>query len=547
MPLQIVPFWGILTPAMPESATEAPTVSAPSRVSLQPAPPLELSSSQRVKVTLGVMLGMFLGALEATVVSTAMPTVIASLGGLHIYSWVFSAYVLTSTVTVPVWGRLSDLYGRRPFVLAGIFIFLVGSVLSGLATSMTQLVIFRALQGLGAGALLPLGMTIIGEIYSLERRARMQGLFSGVWGLASIIGPLIGGFITDHLSWRWVFFINIPFGLLSAFLIGTALIEPKDHRKRVTIDYAGAVTLTVLLTLLLLALMNGGAQQDWRSPWVLGPLGIAVLLGVLLVHIERRAPDPIVPFSLFGHRIFSVSAGNGFFVGMAMFGSLSFIPLFVQGVIGTTATEAGTTLTPFMLAWVGFSVIGGRLILKVGYRVTALMGAALLVVGFIGLALMDAQTSRLFVMGALAVAGAGMGFSMITLLIAVQMTIPRTQLGIATSGTIFFRSIGGAVGVAVMGAVLAAQMQAQMERLMGLAGEAFSAERLADLVRHPDALLSPAARAQLEPSVLSALQEILAMALHGVFLVGLGAALLALGITLFLPKDRAHNHEREPF
>ncbi|MDW8329561.1 MAG: MDR family MFS transporter [Candidatus Bipolaricaulota bacterium] len=524
---------------MSESSTEAPTVSvraqggAQSRSPLQAAPVLELSSAQRVKVTLGVMLGMFLGALEATVVSTAMPTVIASLGGLHIYSWVFSAYVLTSTVTVPIWGRLSDLYGRRPFVLAGIFIFLVGSALSGMATSMAQLVIFRAIQGLGAGALLPLGMTIIGEIYSLERRARMQGLFSGVWGVASIIGPLIGGFITDHLSWRWVFYINIPFGLLAAFLIGTALLEPKDHRKRVTIDYAGAFTLTALLTLLLLALMNGGAQ--------LGLLGVAVLLGVLFVQIERRAQEPIVPLSLFAHRIFSVSAANGFFIGMAMFGSLSFIPLFVQGVIGTTATEAGTALTPFMLAWVGFSVLGGRLILKIGYRVTALMGAALLVVGFVGLALMDVHTSRLVVMSYLAIAGAGMGFSMITLLIAVQTTIPREQLGIATSGTIFFRSIGGAVGVAVMGAVLAAQMQAQMERLMGLSGGALSAEKLADLVRHPDALLSPAARAQLEPAVLNALQEILATALHGVFLFGLTAAVLALVITLFLPRDRARN------
>jgi EmrB/QacA subfamily drug resistance transporter len=531
---------------MPESSTGAPTVSvqnpaqagAHDRASLQAAPPLELSSAQRVKVTLGVMLGLFLGALEATVVSTAMPTVIASLGGLQIYSWVFSAYILTSTVTVPLWGRLSDLYGRRPFVLAGIFIFLLGSILSGLATSMTQLVIFRAVQGLGAGALLPLGMTIIGEIYSPEKRARMQGLFSGVWGLASIIGPLIGGFVTDHLSWRWVFYINIPFGLLAAFLIATALIEPRDHRKRVTIDYAGAFTLTAFLTLLLLALMNGGVPQDG---WGFGLLGLAALLGVLFVWIERRALEPIVPLSFFGHKIFSVSAGNGFFVGMAMFGSLSFIPLFVQGVIGTTATEAGTALTPFMLAWVGFSVLGGRLLLKIGYRVTALMGAALLVVGFIGLAWMDAQTSRPIVMGYLAIAGAGMGFSMITLLIAVQTSIPRAQLGIATSGTIFFRSIGGAVGVAVMGAVLTVQMQAQMGRLMGLAGDAFSAEKLADLVRHPDALLNPAARAQLPPPVLNALQEMLATALHGVFLVGLVAVVLAFVITLFLPKDRAHD------
>lgn len=503
--------------------------------------PLPLTPSQRTTVTLGVMLGLFLAALEATVVGTAMPTVIASLGGLHIYSWVFSGYILTSTVTVPLWGRLSDLYGRKLFILLGIGIFLLGSALSGMAASMTQLVIFRAIQGVGAGALLPLGMTIIGEIYSLEKRARMQGLFSGVWGLASIIGPLIGGFITDHLSWRWVFYINIPFGIAAALLIGLALVEPRDHRKKVTIDYAGAATLIALVTLLLLAL-GGAQQQSVGSSLTLGLLGVCALLLALFLAIERRAPEPIVPLSLFSHRIFSVSSVNGFFVGMAMFGSLSFIPLFVQGVIGTTATEAGTTLTPFMLCWVGFSVLGGRLILKIGYRPTALIGVGLIAIGFMGLALMDAETSRLVVMSYLATAGAGMGFSMVTLLIAVQTSVPRQQLGIATSGTVFFRSIGGAVGVAVMGAVLSAQMHLQTSRLSEISGGALPPDKLADLIRHPDALINPAARAQLPESTLNALQQILASALHGVFVVGLIVAILAFVATLFLPRGTAHEH-----
>ncbi len=527
----------------PESSVEI--VPSTQSASTEPAKivrpePLSLTPSQRTTVTLGVMLGLFLAALEATVVGTAMPTVIASLGGLHIYSWVFSAYILTSTVTVPLWGRLSDLYGRKRFILFGIAIFLLGSALSGMATSMAQLVLFRAIQGLGAGALLPLGMTIIGEIYSLERRARMQGLFSGVWGLASIIGPLIGGFITDHLSWRWVFYINIPCGIAAALLIGLALAEPRDHRKRVTIDYAGAATLIALVTLLLLAL--GGAQQNVGSSLTLGLLGVCALLLALFLAIERRAPEPIVPLSLFSHRIFSVSSVNGFFVGMAMFGSLSFIPLFVQGVIGTTATEAGTTLTPFMLCWVGFSVLGGRLILKIGYRPTALIGVGLITLGFMGLVLMNAETSRLVVMSYLATAGAGMGFSMVTLLIAVQTSVPRQQLGIATSGTVFFRSIGGAVGVAVMGAVLSAQMHVQMSRLSEISGGAWPPDKLADLIRHPDALVSPAARAQLPESILNALQQILASALHGVFVVGLIVAVLALLATLFLPRGTAHEH-----
>ncbi len=519
----------------PQSSVEAPSSEAPSKITL--SEPVPLTPSQQKIVTFGVMLGLFLGALESTVVGTAMPTVIASLGGLHIYSWVFSAYILTSTVTVPLWGRLSDLYGRKRFILAGIAIFLVGSALSGAATSMGQLVLFRALQGLGAGALLPLGMTIIGEIYSLEKRARMQGLFSGVWGLASIIGPLIGGFITDHLSWRWVFYINIPFGIAAALLIGLALVEPRDHRKRVSIDYAGAITLTLLATLLLVTL----GQQDWGIFLKLGLLSVCALLVFVFLAVERRASEPIVPLSLFRHRIFSVSSANGFFVGMAMFGSLSFIPLFVQGVIGTTATEAGTALTPFMLCWVGFSIVGSRLILKIGYRPTTLIGVGLLVLGFWGLATLNAQATRLAVMGYLAIAGAGMGFSMVTLLIAVQTSVPRDQLGIATSGTVFFRSIGGAVGVAVMGAVLSTQMNSQATQLPEL-GSLLPPEKLMDLLRHPDALLSPAARAQLPAPVESALQQILATALHWVFVVGLVVAIFALIVTLFLPKGTAHEH-----
>jgi MFS family permease len=298
------------------SESQSPLEATSSEAQITLSEPVPLTPSQQKTVTLGVMLGLFLGALESTVVGTAMPTVIASLGGLHIYSWVFSAYILTSTVTVPLWGRLSDLYGRKRFILLGIAIFLIGSALSGAATSMGQLVLFRALQGLGAGALLPLGMTIIGEIYSLEKRARMQGLFSGVWGLASIIGPLIGGFITDHLSWRWVFYINIPFGIAAALLIGLALVEPRDHRKSVSIDYAGAITLTLLATLLLVTL----GQQDWGILVKLGLLGVCALLVFVFLAVERRASEPIVPLSLFRHRIFSVSSANGFFVGMAMFG-----------------------------------------------------------------------------------------------------------------------------------------------------------------------------------------------------------------------------------
>src|SRR3954464_3566228 len=249
---------------------------------------LEMSKGRRMAVTAGVMTGMFLAALEATVVSTAMPTVIASLGGLSHYSWVFSAYLITSTVTVPVWGKLSDLYGRRLFYQLGIAVFLLGSILSGMSTSMTQLIAFRAIQGLGAGALIPLGMTIIGDVYTLQERARMQAIFSGVWGLSSVVGPVVGGFITDQLSWRWVFYINVPFGLAAAVIMQLALKEPK-RRERPAIDYAGAALLMAAITLLMLALVEGGATlATLLAAQNVALFAGALVLGVMFIWVERR-------------------------------------------------------------------------------------------------------------------------------------------------------------------------------------------------------------------------------------------------------------------
>src|SRR5215210_349491 len=336
-------------------------------------PHVALSISRRQAVTAGVMLGMFLAALEATVVGTAMPTIIAKLGGLGHYSWVFSAYLLTSTVTVPVWGRLSDLYGRRPLYLAGIIFFLIGSALSGASQSITQLIIFRAIQGFGAGALIPLSMTINGDIYTLTERARMQGLFSGVWGIASILGPLAGGFITDNLSWRWVFYINIPFGLAAAVVVGLALVEPK-RAERPIIDYGGAAWLTLAVTLLLLVLVESGDPRVWANPLMYALVAGSVIFSILFVRAERRAPEPIVPFSLFRNRVVAVGSVTAFMIGASMFGAISFIPLFVQGTLGGTATEAGVMLTPFLLGGVITAVLGGRLIFLIGYRPTILAG-----------------------------------------------------------------------------------------------------------------------------------------------------------------------------
>jgi len=497
-------------------------------------PHLVLSSTRRRVVTAGIMTGMFLAALEATVIATAMPTVIATLGGMNHYSWVFSAYLLSSTVSVPLWGKLSDLYGRKLFYQVGIVVFLIGSTLSGVATSMTQLIIYRTIQGIGAGALVPLGMTIVGEIYTLRERARMQGLFSGVWGVASVAGPLVGGFLTEQLSWRWVFFINIPFGIASAIIIGLGLGKDERHAKP-TIDYAGAITLTVSMTLLMLALVNGGSLASLLSPRNLMFLVLSVLLFVAFIRIERTAPEPIIPLDLFRNRVISLSTIIGFLAGVAMFGAITFVPLFAQAARGETATSAGTLLTPLMLSWVIVSVVAGPLLLRLGSRTMVVSGQLLMTIAFFVFASFGRETARQFLMIDLVVLGAGLGLTMLTLLLVVQHSVARAQLGIATSLNQFSRAIGGAVGVALMGAILSAGLASDL-RVSSQQG-AITTELAEKLAENPSALIDPAAQRQVSPSVLDLLRSALATSLRPVFLLGGILSGLAVLFALALPRE----------
>jgi EmrB/QacA subfamily drug resistance transporter len=446
---------------------------------------------------------MSLGALEATVVSTAMPTVIATLGGLAHYSWVFSAYLLTSTASVPIWGRWSDLYGRRRMYLIGVAVFLVGSVLSGAATNMTWLIVARALQGLGAGAIIPLSMTIIGELYALAERARTQALFSGVWGVASITGPLVGGYITDALSWRWVFYLNVPFSLVCMSVIALAY-PPSRGAKPVRVDWLGATLLFVGVSTLLLALGNDtGPTTLWTV--------LTVVLLAWFVLVERRAAEPILPIDLLQHPVMARTLGVVFLVGFALFGAVAFIPLFVQVVMAGSATQAGQVLTPLFLGWVIMSVISARATVRLGYRVVAITGGVLMTVGFGGLLLLGPDSARSVLLASCFVTGAGMGLQMLSLLLAVQHGIDRSRLGIATSLNQFSRSIGAAVGVSAMGALLA----------RGVADVALPGGR--GIAASGALLLSGAARVQF------------AGALHNVFVAGAVVSLLGLIATLFLP------------
>ncbi|HMG33122.1 MAG TPA: MDR family MFS transporter [Blastocatellia bacterium] len=516
--------------------------AASATVETEAKPHVILSRRRRRVVTGGVMLGMCLAALEATVVGTAMPTVIASLGGLNRYSWVFSAYLLASTVTVPVWGRLSDLYGRRPLYLAGVAFFLVGSALSGASQSITQLIVFRAVQGLGAGGLIPLSLTINGDIYTIRERTRIQGLFSGTWGLASILGPLAGGFITDHWSWRWVFYINIPFGLAAALIVGIALAEPRRDQRPI-IDYTGALWLSAAVTLLLIVLVESGDVRVWTNPLIWLTVAGPFVFGVLFVRAEKKAKEPIVPFSLFRSRVVTVGCIIGFMVGASMFGALAFIPLFVQGAMGGTATDAGVLLTPFLLGWVTMSFIGGRLMFRVGYRSTVLAGLSLLICSFAVLSTFGGNTSRLTLVIDMIFMGAGIGLVVFALLITMQNSVERSELGIVTSLSQFSRSIGQTVGVALMGTVMTISLGRHLDEIRTQSG--LTESEVSNVIHNLSALVDPIARSRLKPELLKAMESALAGSLHNAFLVGVTIAALGFLAGFWLPSSRALKGEQE--
>ena len=475
-----------------------------------------MTRNRIILVTIGIMLSLFLASMESTVVATAMPTIVGQLGGLEHYSWVFSAYMLASTTTVPLYGKLSDLYGRRNLYLFAMILFLAGSMLSGLSQSMTQLIFARALQGIGAGGVMPLAFILIGEMFTLEERSRMQGFFSGVWGVSSIIGPLLGGFLVEKLSWHWIFYINVVPGLLAASLVGLAWRDSARNSAKPVIDYAGAALLSASVVSLLMGLM------DTKSATSLSLIGLSIVLFIALMWVESRAADPILPIKLLRHdRLFLTAITHGVFSGWALFGSISFIPLFVQSVLGTSATQAGITITPLLLGWVASSIIGTRLLLKVGYYRLVLIGTSLLVVGAFFMSQIDAETSQRFIMFFVTLMGIGMGFSIPPYLIAVQTTVERRFLGTATSTMQFSRSIGGTLGVSAMGAALSARLAANLGA-SGLSPELVT--QLLEPAEDATAIVNEGARLAL------------ANAINLVFVIAFVSAVLALITVFFTPR-----------
>jgi len=471
-----------------------------------------VDGQQRRVVTLAVMLGMFLAALDTTVVATALPTIARTLGGLELYPWVVAAYSLTLTAATPVFGGLADRYGRRRVYLFGIAAFLLGSVLCGTAASMPQLVLFRALQGVGGGALLPVAITIVGDLYTLEERARVQGLFSGVWGVASIIGPLVGGFIVDAWSWRWIFYLNLPVGLVALWVVARAYRE-RPVRAEGSVDAVGAALLVASVVLVLWSLEGVRPQA--------GPLALGLLLAGTFLWWERRVRRPLLPLGLFANRLVSATSVTGFLVGAALFGSLYYVPLFVQGVQGGAPTEAGVALTPLMLAWSLSSSVGGRLVLRLGFRPVAYGGVLGLAAGFALLTQLGSTSSTGLVWLATALLGTGMGLVVLVTVLSVQNSVAYGERGVATSLTLFFRSIGGAVGVSALGGLLLSRLRAA-----GVQPE--------ELAR----LLDPVLRSKGGGPALEALRTHLADGLGAVFVVSLGLSLLALLSVRWLPPGR---------
>ncbi len=468
----------------------------------------------RPVTVLALVLALFMAAMEMTVVSTAMPTVVGELGGALHYAWVFSAYMLASTVMVPIYGKLADLYGRKPAILSAMAFFLVGSMASGQARSMTALIVFRAIQGIGAGGLQPIALTIVGDIFDVDERARMQGVFGAVWGIAGLAGPLLGGIIVTALSWRWVFYVNVPFGLLSALLLGVFYVESIDRKSR-ALDIAGAA----LLSLAVIALLLG---VEGFAPWAAIPASLVLTIAFLFV--ETRASEPMLPPRLFVKRVLATSSGLSTATGAAMTGIVTFLPLYAQGLLGASPTEAGASIAPMAVSWPIASAISGRLIPRIGFRPLVRAGMLVVALSTVLLAIVlgrGASSTELRL--ASATFGVGMGLANTAQVIAVQTSVSFAERGVATASTLFFRSIGGTIGVGVMGVVLARTLMANT-----LTQEEGGAELVARI-------LGPE-REGVAASVLAAISQDLRLGLARVGWICVGLGVVALVTAFLFPK-----------
>ncbi|MBI4233750.1 MAG: MFS transporter [Chloroflexi bacterium] len=499
----------------------------------------------------GVMLAMFLGSLDQTVVGTAMPRIIADLGGFSRYTWVGISYMVASTTLVPVVGRLTDMYGRKWFFIGGLTIFLLGSALAGLSQTMNQLIAFRGIQGIGGGVIMAVAFVAIGDLFPAAERAKWQGLMGAMFGLSAVIGPTLGGFITDTLSWHWVFYINLPLGVPAIALFFRFFPDIRPTGRGHHIDYAGVVALVLAVVPILLGLSWGNVLYPWTSPQVLGMLAFGGAMTAVFLFIESRAKEPIIPLDLFRNPIVSVSIASVFFTSLGMFGAIAFVPLFFQAVLGSSATASGSFLTPMMLGVVVSGIVSGQILSRFGghYRIMGLVGLGIMGMGIFLLSRMGAETSHGQAVFNIVLTGLGLGVTFPCFTIAVQNAVPYRVMGVATSSVQFFRSIGGTMGLAVFGSVMAARFQSHlMAAVSSGLKEAMPAGRLEQLAQNPNALMSPGALASLQgqfsqmgpqgtemgAQLLTALRSSLGAAIGDIFFIALIGATLAFAATIFL-------------
>jgi len=519
----------------------APSGAAAAGVPTAPAP---LTHRQILIVFSGLMTGLLLAALDQTIVATALPTIVGELGGLEHYSWVVTAYLLTSTVSTPLYGKISDLYGRKAVFQTAILIFLAGSLLAGLAQTMVQLVLCRGIQGAGAGGLMAMTFAVVGDVVAPRERGRYTGYLGSVFAFASVVGPLLGGFIVDHVSWRWVFLINLPVGAM-ALVVTSSVLKPPLMRRAHRIDVEGAVLLVTAVSCLVLALVWGGTEYPWGSLVIIG-LGLAgVVLTLAFVAWESRVPEPTLPLRLFGNRIFSVTAGLGFLIGCGMFGGIIFLPLFLQIVTGASATNSGLLMLPLMGGLMTASITSGRIISRTGrYKVWPVTGMAVAAAGMFLLSLMGPDTTRLESSFCMLVLGLGIGMVMQVLVLAVQNAVAYADLGVATAAATFFRSMGGLFGVAVFGAILNTRMAEELPRLVPAAALAEAGGRASQL------LSSPAQIRLLPPEIRNGIIEALSLSIHSVFLWAIPLLLAGFALSWFLDeiplRETVHTGQPSP-
>lgn len=489
--------------------------------------PLEASQkTKRPFVLAAVMVAMFIGAIEATIVATAMPAVVADLGGFAQYSWVFSAFLLMNTVTVLIYGKLSDLYGRKIIFTIGVCIFLIGSMLCGFSVSMEQLIVFRLIQGIGAGAVMPIATTIVGDIYTGDERAHIQGYLSSVWGISAIMGPAVGGLLVEYASWRWVFWVSIPLGLLS--LAGVWLfLDEKLEKRKPKIDYTGALLMTATISSLMFVLVEGGVRYSWSSPVILSVILIAASALVLFLIHEKRASEPMVPLDIWRQKPILIANLVTFTTGVMLIGISSFLPAYVQGVMEESATIAGFTLTTMSIGWPIASTLTGMLMPKIGYRATSVLGGIFLILGGSLFVVIVPEAGPLGAALASFCFGAGMGLTSTSFIVLIQGSVDWKQRGITTASNMFMRNLGNTVGAAALGGIL----NTQILRFFSEKGTVAS-ELTLDSTNQ---LLTEEQRSDLTTPIKEVLQQGLSFSLHSVYLAVLVFGLISFVLVLFLP------------